>query len=509
MVLTASLLSTVAFDYAAAAENTEETKPISVVQTQETIKMFSDFQLYLKQGNQKVKTMEFNVENEQEMYLVLKEIYKEAPSQATIKSTKLSSKMLQSIYRETKDSYKDPNNTPYSYALVNYKEKLSNKTLNLLDNSTPHGQEKRELQNLIKGFEISTDFLAKKLKGENFEESMLNVSNFIYDNFKYNVKGWNFMTISNMPNQEMACQGISLLSKTIFEKMGYVVEVREGDSHYWITVENDGDLVTFDPTTDIVLKEKHKTIGLSTKDHIEAASTIGFYTALFEKSKYKDVSNYEFKTIEATKFISKKDSPFDSLVKEDKPTKAPTPGKGNIYPYKDIEKHYANNSIKALHELGYLPHFKDENFNPNKIITRGEFSQILAYSLHMIESNVPNNTSFKDLVGHESMKSVEYLKSRGIINGKTFATFEPDSSLTRQQAASILSRTMDEIGLKKEFTNKFNYKDSKKISEYAKKDVEKTTRAGLFQGDESGNFNPNSVLTRGQAAVVIWNLINN
>ena len=513
MVLTVSLLSTGIFDYASAEGGTKETKATTVVQTQETMKMFSDFQLYLKQGNQEKKVMEFNVDNEHEMYLAIGEIYKEAPSQATIKSTKLTSKMLQSIYRKTKDSYNEPNITPYSYALVNYKEKTSNKTLNLFDASTPYGQEERELQNLIKGFEISTDFLAKELKGENFEESMLNVSNFIYDNFKYNANGWNFMTISNMPNQEMACQGISFLSKTVFEKMGYNAEIRTGHSHYWLTVENNGNPVTFDPTTDIVLKEKHKTLGLSTKEHIEAASTIGFYSALFERNKYKDIFSYNFKTTEATKFISKEDSPFEDLIKEGKPAEIPASDKENpkplVYPYKDIEKHHAKSSIKALYELGYLPHLQGESFKPNKAITRGEFSQILAYSLHMIESTVSNTTPFEDLTGHEAMKSVEYLKSRGIVGGKTATTFEPDSNLTRQQAAAILSRTMDEIGLKKQSSNQIYYKDNKKISEYAKKDVRKTTEAGLFKGDENGNFNPNSTLTRGQAAVIIWNLINN
>ena len=61
------------------------------------------------------------------MYLALGEIYREAPSQVKIKSTKLTSQMLQSIYRKTKDSYKDPNKTPYIHALLNYKEKKSKK----------------------------------------------------------------------------------------------------------------------------------------------------------------------------------------------------------------------------------------------------------------------------------------------------------------------------------------------------------------------------------------------
>lgn len=473
-----------------------------LVQKEEAMKMFSDFQLYLEQGNQERKVMEFNVENDHEMYLALGEIYKEAPSQVVIKSTNLSPLKLKESYRNSRDSYKDPNKTPYIHGILNYKDKISNKTFILEDVSTPYEQESRELQNLLKGFEITTDFLAEELKSEDFEESVLNLSNFIYENFKYNSRGLNFMTISNMPNQEMACQGISLLSKTVLEKMGYNAEIRLGDSHYWVTVEKNGNPITFDPTTDIVLKEKHKTLGLSTKEHIEATSAVGFYSAEFQHNKYNDVPSYKFKTTEATKFISKDKSPFEELgLKKIEKKKE--------FSYKDVENHYAEDAIESLAKLGYLKHFKGEEFNPNKSITRGEFSQILAYSLHMNDSNVSANTSFKDLVNHESLKSVEYLKSRGIINGKTFNTFEPEGELTRQQAASILSRTMDEIGMRVENKEYISYKDNKEISEYAKKDVEKTSNALIFKGDENGNFNPKGALTRGQAASIVWNFIKN
>lgn len=514
IALTASLLSTVAFDYASAEGNLEKKDPTELVQKQETMKMFSDFQLYLKQGNQEKKVMEFEVENDHEMYLALGEIYREAPSQVKIKSTKLTSQMLQSIYRKTKDSYKDPNETPYIHALLNYKEKKSKNAIILEDGSTPYYDENRELQNLLKGFEISTDFLAKELKGETFEESMLNVSNFIYENFKYNANGLNFMTISNMPKQEMACQGIAFLSKTVFEKMGYKSEIRLGHSHYWITVEKNGNPVTFDPTTDIVLKEKHKTLGLSTKEHIESTSSIGFYSAEYEYNKYKDVPSHNFKSKEETKSISSNSSPFKDLVQNEesiKENESTVPEKQQSQPeehsFKDIEKHHAKNAITSLFELGYLNHFNEIEFKPNKPITRGEFSQILAYSINMNEDNISSETLFEDLVNHQSMKSVEYLKSRGILTGKTKNTFEPESNLTRQQAAAILSRTMDEIGVDTGNSKYTPYKDNKKISDYAKKDVEKMTKSGIFRGDENGNFNPKSTLTRGQAASVIWSLI--
>ena len=53
-----------------------------------------------------------------------------------------------------------------------------------------------------------------------------------------------------------------------------------------------------------------------------------------------------------------------------------------------------------------------------------------------------------------------------------------------------------------------SYNDSGKILNWAKPYVTAATAAGLFIGDDLGNFNPNGSLTRSEAAVVISKLLD-
>ena len=52
------------------------------------------------------------------------------------------------------------------------------------------------------------------------------------------------------------------------------------------------------------------------------------------------------------------------------------------------------------------------------------------------------------------------------------------------------------------------YKDESNIASWAKDAVKRVTDAGLMKGDEKGNFNPKSNLTRQEAAVILDRLLN-
>ncbi|WP_143614579.1 S-layer homology domain-containing protein, partial [Urinicoccus timonensis] len=52
------------------------------------------------------------------------------------------------------------------------------------------------------------------------------------------------------------------------------------------------------------------------------------------------------------------------------------------------------------------------------------------------------------------------------------------------------------------------YKDQEQISPWAKEAVRKMTEAGIFKGQDKGNFAPNKTLTRAEFAQVIYTMNN-
>ncbi|RUL49811.1 S-layer homology domain-containing protein [Lysinibacillus antri] len=93
-------------------------------------------------------------------------------------------------------------------------------------------------------------------------------------------------------------------------------------------------------------------------------------------------------------------------------------------------------------------------------------------------------------------EAVNYLVDNGAVQGDNNGNFNPTGSLTRAQAATILSKL-----LKLEATGTENFNDVKEGQWFY--DAVVATSPEIFAGDDKGNFNPNAKLTRQEAAKVL------
>ncbi|SDJ25107.1 endo-1,4-beta-xylanase [Salimicrobium halophilum] len=94
-------------------------------------------------------------------------------------------------------------------------------------------------------------------------------------------------------------------------------------------------------------------------------------------------------------------------------------------------------------------------------------------------------------------EAIDALYREGVINGFTDELFGPGESLTRIQAALMLERIM---GLS--FDGEVNHGMADVAPSY-EETVDNVTEAGIFAGDEEGNFNPYENMTREQMAKVL------
>jgi len=105
----------------------------------------------------------------------------------------------------------------------------------------------------------------------------------------------------------------------------------------------------------------------------------------------------------------------------------------------------------------------------------------------------------KDNAHYEAIKE---LTVQGVFKGNEFDEFEPWAHLTRQQMAVVLSKVTDFETPENVAKTLEAYSDINSESRYAE-EIATLTKAGVFKGDENGNFNPYDHITRQQMASVL------
>ena len=105
--------------------------------------------------------------------------------------------------------------------------------------------------------------------------------------------------------------------------------------------------------------------------------------------------------------------------------------------------------------------------------------------------------TFADIVGHKDKTAIEELASRGIINGKTENSFEPNSTMTRAEFATIIARG---LGLSQKSNALF--KDVT-ANDWFYNYVGIAYSYGIIKGVSENEFNPNATITREEAAVMV------
>ncbi|MDO4481916.1 MAG: S-layer homology domain-containing protein [Bacillota bacterium] len=108
---------------------------------------------------------------------------------------------------------------------------------------------------------------------------------------------------------------------------------------------------------------------------------------------------------------------------------------------------------------------------------------------------LPGKT-FSDITSDKNRTAIEELASRKIINGKTDALFEPESTMTRAEYAAIITRG---LGLQAKISKRF---EDVKPGEWFFDYVGTACSYGIVKGVSETCFNPYGTITREEAAVM-------
>lgn len=177
-------------------------------------------------------------------------------------------------------------------------------------------------------------------------------------------------------------------------------------------------------------------------------------------------------------------------------------------PFADVsDTHWCNKPISVLFEKGIINGVDNSHFAPESKVTRAEFAKMVVYALFK-DSKTSYGAGFDDVSQSDwYYDSVHTAAGIGIINGNGNGMFCPEDKVSRQDAAVIICRALEKKGVVMN-NGGSAFSDNEKIADYARNAASMLKNAGVLNGMSDGSFAPLDVLTRAQAAKLLYEALN-
>lgn len=186
---------------------------------------------------------------------------------------------------------------------------------------------------------------------------------------------------------------------------------------------------------------------------------------------------------------------------------------GVIYPqktFKDISGHKNQQAIEELARRGIINGSTELEYSPDKTMTRAEFATIVvrALGLSSSASNVFSDICEKDWF----FSFVTTAYSYGIVNGVSKDAFSPHGKITREQAATMVSRVAKLCGVYSDIDSTTaknilaEFSDYIKISSWAFSPMAYCYEKNILDRSVI-EINPQQAISRGEIAQMLYNLL--
>ncbi len=160
--------------------------------------------------------------------------------------------------------------------------------------------------------------------------------------------------------------------------------------------------------------------------------------------------------------------------------------------FSDVEGTKYEKAVNALVEKGVINGMEDGTFRPNKNVTRAQIAKMIALAFDLRGTEELDFSDFDN--NHWSVKYVKMAVKNKIVKGYPEGTFKPEKNVTYAEATTMLLRA---AGLEDN-----ELKNGTWPIEY----MEKAEELNIFDGVK--NYSNNAKATRGDIALMIYNLLN-
>lgn len=185
----------------------------------------------------------------------------------------------------------------------------------------------------------------------------------------------------------------------------------------------------------------------------------------------------------------------------------PEENDGHTKKFVDVaEDFWAAKAIHTLSERDIVSGTDDTHFSPFAQVTRAQFAKLLAetFGLEAQESAV----EFTDVLPENwCYPYISAAKQTGIVTGYADGRFGADDNIARQDAAVMLVRALEHDGAEMA-EGATEFADAAAIAGYAQSAAAKLGGAGIMSGKDNNIFDPSGEMTRAEAAMVFWRVLN-
>ncbi|MFA5383287.1 MAG: S-layer homology domain-containing protein [Eubacteriales bacterium] len=179
--------------------------------------------------------------------------------------------------------------------------------------------------------------------------------------------------------------------------------------------------------------------------------------------------------------------------------------------FDDLKGHWAKDTAQQAIDQGLFKGYENHSFRPENLLTRVEFSAMMARILVLGagEPEVLENISDAADIPAWAQSSVAASVYAGILkgypeeNGKVY--FRPHKPLNRAELAAILVRALNQVvgAQQPPAVAPASFSDQKQIPDWAGEAVNLIVQKGILKGYPDGTFQPLKEVTRAEAAVTL------
>lgn len=176
-------------------------------------------------------------------------------------------------------------------------------------------------------------------------------------------------------------------------------------------------------------------------------------------------------------------------------------------PFSDVSRgQWFYDYVAWAYNTGLMEGVSAGRFAPNSTTTRAMVVTII-YRLAG-SPGVSGTSDFTDVpAGAWYSDAVTWAAKRGIVEGMTATTFDPNDAVTREELAAMLYRYAQHKGYDTSAaanTNILSYNDAGSISEYAFEALQWACGEGIINGTGGGSLEPGGSATRAQLAAMLY-----
>ena len=164
---------------------------------------------------------------------------------------------------------------------------------------------------------------------------------------------------------------------------------------------------------------------------------------------------------------------------------------------------WARDTIETLAGAGILAGVDGTRFEPERPLTRAEFASLLVKALALREKGEPGELFSDVKTSSWYAGAVAAAAGAGLLQGYGDGTFRPEQKVTREEIAAVLARVMN----LKPAGEKLSFRDSAKISPWAREAVAAAAAQGLVKGFPDGTFRPDAPAGRAEGAAMIYRVL--